>query len=180
MRVLVACEWSGRVRDAFRHRGHSAYSCDLEPGIGEYRQYHLQEDVSKYLYWHDYWDMVIAFPPCDWLTRANSRAFGTNHQYNALKFVEYIMNAPIEKKCIENPAGAINTQLRKPDQIIQPWMFKEPWIKTTCLWLENLPLLQPTGIVRAEAQPYTNYKRNSKMRGRTFKGIAEAMAEQWG
>lgn len=177
MNILIACEWSGRVRDAFRHRGHSAYSCDIEPSAGEFPEYHINDDVREHLIG---WDMIIAFPPCDYLTRANGSAYGTNHQANAIDFVRYIWEADCPRIAVENPPGALSRALRKPDQIIQPWGFGDPWTKATCLWLKGLEPLVYTDPVPSMAHSFTDSYKNKKRRSITFQGIADAMAEQWG
>lgn len=187
MKILVACEWSGRVRDALRRRGHDAYSCDIEPGEGEFTAYHIQDDVRKYL--TESWDMMLAFPPCTYLTSVTWLHRESPQREAALAFVHELMNADIPRIAIENPAGAINTEIRPPDQIIQPWWFGDPYKKRTCLWLKNLPPLvmgdnweHPdlcTKWVNAGSSDGYGH-RNSKIRGRTFQGIADAMADQWG
>jgi len=182
MKVLVACEFSGRVRDAFRDRGHNAWSCDYEPAEDS-SPYHIQYNVLSYL--NDGWDMMIAFPPCTHLAVSGARWFKykQREQKEALQFIRYLMRANIEKIAIENPVGVISTKIRKPDQIIQPWQFGHPETKATCLWLKGLPLLKPTNIVegrygRVWREPPS--KDRWKNRSRTYLGIAEAMAEQWG
>lgn len=177
MKILVGCEQSGRVRDAFRHRGHDAYSCDIEKGWGEFPQYHIRDDVRNHL---DSWDMIIAFPPCAWLCKANSRARGTNAELNALRLVRDIMEADCPKICVENPQySSINRHIRPADQTIEPFEYGEPWIKSTSLWLKGLPILRPENIVQVEGRWMDMY-RDTEMRSRTFKGIAAAMARQWG
>lgn len=175
VKVLIACEWSGRVRDAFRARGHDAFSCDIESSNSEF---HLQCDVFDVI--DDGWDMMIAFPPCTYLTRANPQAFMSNRQLNAARFVQELWHADIERIAIENPPGVLPRYIGESDQVIQPWWFGESWIKSTCLWLKNLPPLHSTNPCPSTAVPYVVYNRNSKLRGRTFQGIADAMAEQWG
>jgi hypothetical protein len=150
MRILVACEFSGIIRDAFRKRGHDAWSCDLLPT--EAPGFHLTGDVRRWLYDlypQSRWDMLIAFPPCTYLASSGARWFKDRReaQKTALSFVRELMNAPVERIAIENPIGVISTQIRKPDQIIQPWQFGHPETKATCLWLKDLPKLQPTNIV---------------------------------
>lgn len=197
MRVLIACEFSGVVREAFRARGHEAWSCDLIPSEDS-SDYHIQDDVRGYL--NDDWDLMIAFPPCTylcgsgihWNTRRPERAELTE---DALKFVQTLLNAPIPKIALENPVGIISTRIRKPDQIIQPFQFGHDASKKTCLWLKNLPLLIPTRLVAptigANGKPvYANQTPSGqnklgpspdrwKLRSITYSGIAEAMADQW-
>lgn len=195
MRVLIACEYSARVRDAFRRRGHHAFSVDLEPTEGD-PAYHITDDVRTVLGAHWAWDLMIAFPPCTYLTRANAWRWKQieNERAEALRFVELLMNAPIPRIAIENPAGAIGTYLRPADQYIQPWWFGEPYQKTTGLWLKGLPLLVPDVTERpADVRAYIDNRprtpgslsgsggvRKSRDRSRTFQGIATAMAKQWG
>jgi len=181
MTVLVGCEFSGEVRDAFLRRGISAVSCDLLPS--ERAGLHIQGNILDVL--SDGWDMMIVFPPCTHLAVSGARWFKQKQreQQEALEFIKALMVAPIPRVCIENPVSIISTRIRKPDQIIQPWMFGHGEVKATCLWLKNLPLLKPTNIVEGREQrvwkesPSPNRWKN---RSRTFHGIAEAMAEQWG
>lgn len=182
MKVLVACEYSGVVRDAFIRAGHYAVSCDLLPSesnIGD----HYQCDVLKIL---DHgWDLMIAHPPCTHLAVSGARWFKEKQkeQKEALEFVKILMSAPIEKIALENPVSIISSHIRKPDQIIQPWQFGHGETKATCLWLKNLPKLQPTDIVEGREQRVHKMAPGPdrwKERSRTFKGIAEAMAQQWG
>ena len=181
MKVLVACEFSGVVRDEFARMGHDATSCDLleseTPGK------HYRGDVGDLL--HDKWDLMIAHPPCTHLAVSGARWFmhKKQEQIQALDFVRKLMDAPIPKICIENPISVISTKVRKPDQIIQPWQFGHGETKATCLWLKNLPTLQFTDIVdgrepRIHRTPPS--KDRWKIRSRTLKGIARAMAQQWG
>lgn len=196
MRVLVACEYSGVVRRAFAARGHEAYSCDLDPSEDD-SPFHYQCPVETILgQWH--WDLMIAHPPCTHLAISGARWFKEKPekaalQAEALDFVRLLLNAPIDKICLENPISVISTQIRKPDQIVQPWQFGHEASKPTCLWLKNLPLLVPTKIV-GKGEYVTTKGGNripkwynlppspdrGKLRSRTFEGIAEAMAEQWG
>lgn len=181
MKVLIACEYSGTVRDAFLQAGHSAMSCDLLPTESEGP--HYLGDVRDIL--DDGWDLMIAHPPCTHLAVSGSRWFKDkiNEQREALAFVELLMNAPIDKIAIENPISVISTRIRKPDQIIQPWQFGHGETKATCLWLKGLPKLTPTKIVEGrEARVHTMPQRlnRSKERSRTYAGIAQAMADQWG
>ena len=182
MKVLIACEFSGIVRESFARRGHDAWSCDLLPT--ETPGKHFQSDVRDHIL--DGWDMMIAFPPCTHLAVSGARWFKdkTQKQWDALMFVAYLMTAPIEKIAIENPVGVISTRLRKPDQIIQPYYFGIAESKATCLWLKNLPPLicrtcGGEGIIsRVHLEPPSIER--WKNRSRTYLAIAEAMAEQWG
>lgn len=190
MRILVACEFSGTVREAFAKLGHDAWSCDLLPT--DIQGNHYQGDVRDIL--GDGWDMMIAHPPCTylassglhWNKRRPERALLTEE---ALDFVSLLLNAPIDKIALENPIGCISSRIRKPDQIIQPWQFGHDASKSTCLWLKNLPLLQPTDIIKKDR--YSNQTPSGqnklppspdrwKLRSITYQGIADAMAEQWG
>lgn len=182
MRVLVACEFSGRVRDAFRERGHDAWSCDILPS--ETPGPHYRVDVAlPILFYH--WDMMIAFPPCTHLALSGARWWPDKlqEQAEALEFVRALMAAPIPRIALENPIGKINSAIRKPDQIIQPWQFGHGEVKRTCLWLKNLPPLEPTRIVDGRV-PRVHWEAPGpdrwKNRSRTYPGIAEAMADQWG
>ena len=195
MKILVACEYSGRVRDAFLARGHTAVSCDLAPT--EVPGPHIQGDVLPVL--NIGWDMIIAFPPCTYLTKSNAWRWDAIAQERAaaLDFVRQIMAAPCPRIAVENPAGAIGTQIRKADQYVHPWHFGEPYQKMTGLWLTGLPKLvpsvteRPTDVrpwVQAGYGPRTGSGsrtaggavRRSVDRSRTFRGIAQAMADQWG
>ena len=180
MKVLVACEYSGTVRDAFSELGHYAMSCDLLPT--DKPGNHYQGDVRDVI--NDGWDIMIAHPPCTHLAVSGARWFKEKkvEQSEALDFVRLLMDAPIKKIAIENPISVISSHIRKPDQIIQPWMFGHGETKATCLWLKNLPLLEPTDIVegrehRIHKMPQT--KDRWKLRSTTFQGIAKAMAWQW-
>ena len=184
MRVLVACEYSGRVREAFRALGHDAWSCDLlESEDGS--PYHLQGGVTAIL--DGGWDLMIAHPPCTHLAVSGARHFAAKResgvQQEALDFVRLLLNAPIPRIALENPVSIISSQIRKPDQVIQPWMFGHGEVKATCLWLKNLPKLVPTEIVEGR---YPRVHRMApspnrwKERSRTLEGIAAAMAAQWG
>lgn len=182
MNVLVACEFSGAVRDAFREAGHDSWSVDLLPSETEGR--HIQDNILKRLRW-THWDMMIAFPPCTHLAVSGARWFKDKQaeQQAAIDFFMELVNAPIEHIAIENPIGIMSTHYRKPDQIIQPWQFGHGETKATCLWLKNLPPLKPTNIVEGRT-PRVHYASPSpdrwKERSRTLPGIANAMAEQWG
>lgn len=181
MKVLIACEFSGIVREAFKSKGHDAWSCDLLPS--EIQGNHIRENVLKVLY--DGWDLMIAHPPCTHLAVSGARWFKDKRpeQLCALYFVKNLLDAPINKICLENPISIISTHIIKPDQIIQPWQFGHGETKKTCLWLKNLPQLIPTNIVEGRKPkihmmaPSVNRWKN---RSRTYQGIANAMAEQWG
>ena len=182
MKVLVACEFSGVVRDAFLDKGHIAYSCDLLPGEGKYKDYHYQYDVREVIF--NGWDMMIAHPPCTHLAVSGARWFKNKQQEQkeAIEFFMLLWRAPIKKICIENPIGIMSTRFSKPDQIIQPWQFGHGETKATCLWLKNLPKLEPTNIVEgreARIHKMPPSKDRGKIRSITYKGIADAMAEQW-
>ena len=182
MRVLVACEYSGRVRDAFRRRGHDAWSCDLLDCEADPR-WHYQAPVEEVL--GRGWDLMIAHPPCTHLAISGSRHFHRKQleQAEALDFVRLLMAAPIERWCIENPVSVISSAIRPPDQIIQPWQFGHGETKATCLWLQNLPRLKSTEVVDGR-EPRVHMMppgpNRWKERSRTFEGIAEAMGDQWG
>ena len=181
MRVLVACEYSATVREAFKARGHYAMSCDLLPT--EIPGLHYEGNVLDIL--SDGWDLMVAHPPCTHLAVSGARWFKEKQeeQQEALKFVRQLLDAPIEKIALENPISIISTKIRKPDQIIQPWMFGHGETKATCLWLKNLPNLIPTNIVEgreARIHKMGPSPERWKERSRTFTGIAQAMAEQWG
>lgn len=204
MRILIACEYSGTVRDAFLKQGHYAMSCDIIPCESSASGDHYQGDVMDILD-HD-WDMMIAHPPCTHLAVSGAKHFAKKiadgRQQAALDFVQALMDAPIPRICIENPVSIISTRIRKPDQIIQPWQFGDQAQKTTCLWLKNLPLLTPTKIVdKGEFYVSPSGKKlpawygdasvdgkklaygseaMKKIRSTTFPGIADAMATQWG
>ena len=189
MRVLVACEFSGTVRRAFRALGHDAWSCDLLPAE-DGSEYHINGNVLGVLddCFNEYgrqWDLMIAHPPCTHLAVSGSRWFKdkVKEQAEALEFVRDLMEAPIEHIAIENPISVISSKIRKPDQIIQPWQFGHGETKATCLWLKNLPKLVPTNIVEgreARVHRMPPGPDRWKERSRTFHGIAEAMAQQWG
>lgn len=180
MKVIVACEFSGVVRDAFLRRGHDAISVDLLPSErpGPHIEGDIKEiDVSRY-------DLMIAHPPCTHLAVSGARWFKYKQveQAEALEFVQWLLDAPVERIALENPVSIISTRIRKPDQIVQPWMFGHGETKTTCLWLKNLPLLEPTDIVTGRTQRVWRLPPSEdrwKERSRTFEGLAEAMASQW-
>jgi len=182
LRVLIACEFSGTVREAFKARGHNAWSCDLLPS--EIPGQHIQGDV-RYSAYTGYWDLMIAHPPCTHLAVSGARWFREKQkeQAEALEFVRFLMEMPIDKICIENPISIISSRIKKPDQIIQPWMFGHGETKSTCLWLKGLPKLEATEIVGGREQRIHRMPPGPdrwKERSRTFAGIAKAMAEQWG
>ena len=188
MKVLVACEFSGIVRDAFKARGHDAWSCDLLPT--ERQGQHIQNDVLKYL--DEGWDLMIAFPPCkyicnggnNWLNRRPDLKWRENRELGADFFMQFV-NANIPRIAIENPIGCMSSKYRKPDQIIHPFMFGHEYDKDVCLWLKGLPKLKGTKFV---PPPYKHldfwsterHKDGKDMKAITFQGIADAMAEQWG
>lgn len=182
MRVLVACEYSGVVREAFRRQGHDAWSCDLLPAE-DGSEYHFRGDIRWYM--HYGWDLMIAHPPCTHLSVSGARWFKNKRQEQeeALTFVNHLLMAPIQRIALENPISIISSRIRKPDQIIQPWQFGHGETKATCLWLKNLPKLVPTNIVEGR-EPRVHMMPPSpdrwKERSRTYTGIAEAMASQWG
>jgi hypothetical protein len=195
MKVLVACEYSGRVRDAFAAQGHYALSCDLLPS--ESPGHHYQGDVTALLHSDHNWDMLIAFPPCTYLA-ASGMHWTTRGirdpqlTQDALNFVRLLLNAPIRHIALENPVGCISSRIRKPDQYIHPWQFGHQESKKTCLWLKNLPKLQPTNVVqKPESGVWLNQTpsgqnklgpsaNRAKQRSLTYTGIAQAMADQWG
>jgi site-specific DNA-cytosine methylase len=180
MRVLVACEYSGIVRDAFIRKGHEAISCDLLPT--EREGPHYQGDVKDLL--NQKWDLMVAHPPCTHLAVSGARWFKDKQQEQAqaLEFVKMLLNADINSIALENPISIISSKVRKPDQIIQPWQFGHGETKATCLWLKNLPKLQHTNVVDGR-EPRVHMMSPGpnrwKERSRTFTGIAQAMADQW-
>lgn len=203
MRILVACEFSGTVRDAFIKAGHDAMSCDIEPTDAPGP--HYQGDMFDII--NDGWDMMIAFPPCTHLAVSGAKHFAQKRadgrQQQGIDFFLRVVNADIPKIAVENPVGIMSRLYRKPDQIIQPWQFGHEAQKTTCLWLKNLPPLQHTNIVEKGSFYITksgkkmpswshdavgidgkklgyNTKEIKKIRNKTFQGIADAMAQQWG
>jgi hypothetical protein len=204
LRVLVACEESQAVTKELRKLGHEAFSCDLLPESGGHPEWHLQHDVTELLNFK--WDMIIAFPPCTYLTVTGNRWFNIEKygekaikrmqdREEAIKFFMMFANADCERIAIENPIGVMSTVWRKPDQIIQPYQFGDPYEKKTCLWLKGLPKLEPTNIVEppkrtefasgksmptwyADAWKLPKEER-AKLRSKTFDGIANAMAVQW-
>jgi hypothetical protein len=197
-RVLIACEESQAVTVAMRNIGIEAYSCDVEPCSGSHPEWHLQQDVIPLL--NQKWAMIIAFPPCTHLAVSGARYFEQKRidgrQQQGIDFFMQFVNCKCDRVAIENPVGIMSTLYRKPDQIIQPCWFGNPEYKTTCLWLKGLPKLIPTDIVDPEFTVYKNSgkrvskhhydtfylpkKERSKIRSKTFEGIATAMAQQWG
>jgi site-specific DNA-cytosine methylase len=181
MRVLVACEFSGVVRDAFAARGHDAWSCDLLSSDRGGKHYRC--DVLDVI--GNDWDLMVAHPPCTHLAVSGARWFRDKlpEQEEALEFVRRLLNAPVEKIALENPISIISSRIRKPDQIIQPWQFGHGETKATCLWLKNLPLLVPTDVVEgreAKVHRMAPSPDRWKLRSVTYSGIASAMADQWG
>jgi len=183
MRVLIACEYSGRVRDAFIKKGHDSISCDILPT--DIHGPHYQGDVKDML--DEHWDMIIAFPPCDHLAVSGARWFkekqADGRQQQGIDFFMMFANHPCEKIAIENPVGIMSTLWRKPNQIVQPWQFGHGETKATCLWLKGLPKLKPTNIVEGRENriwKMSPSKDRAKKRSLTYQGIAGAMAEQWG
>jgi site-specific DNA-cytosine methylase len=189
MKILVACEESQTVLRHLLKRGHDAYSCDIIDCSGEFPDRHIKDDVLKHLAG---WDMIIGFPPCTDLAVSGARYFkekiADGRQQLAVDFFMAIANADCEKIAIENPVGIMSTKWRKPDTIIQPWMFGEDASKKTCLWLKNLPALIPTKLIIKDR--YSNQTpsgqnklapspERAKLRSKTYEGIARAMAEQW-
>ncbi len=184
MRILVACEFSGVVREAFRARGHDAVSCDLLPAE-DGSPNHIQGDVRDLLV--SGWDLMVAHPPCTHLAVSGARWFpqkvADGSQQAALDFVRVLLDAPIPRIALENPVSIISSRIRKPDQIIQPWQFGHGETKATCLWLKGLPLLVPTDIVDGRTARVHRLPPGAdrwKERSRTLHGIAAAMADQWG
>lgn len=221
MKVLVACEESQRVRIAFRERGHEAYSCDIQEPSGGRPEWRIMEDVIPLLkgcctfrtcdclthHIAGRWDMIIAFPPCTYLTVTGNRWFDVERygekaiqrqkdREESIKFFMVFANADCPRIAIENPIGVMSTAYRKPNQIIHPYMFGDPERKATCLWLRGLPVLKPTNTVKPNVITYKNgngtdspwhmntmglpKEERARMRSKTFPGIAAAMAEQWG
>jgi len=183
MKMLVACEVSGRVRDAFIKKGHDAISCDLLPTErpGPHYQGYLEDFIGS----GKEWDLIIAFPPCTYLCSSGARWWKSRkkEQEYAIAFVKMIANRNCQKIAIENPIGILSTLWRKPDQIIQPWQFGHGETKATCLWLKGLSNLESTNVVsgrEAKIHKMAPSKSRSKLRGLTYQGIADAMAEQWG
>ena len=205
MKILVACEESQAVTKEFRRLGHEAYSCDIEPCSGGHPEWHIEDDVTPLL--KEKWDMIIAFPPCTYLTITGNRWFNVEKygekalkriedRKEAIKFFMMFANVECPKIVIENPVGIMSTEWRKPNQIIQPWQFGDPFEKKTCLWIKGVQPLISTNVVdppeRVEFDSGKSMPRwyadawrlpkkdRAKMRSKTFPGIARAMAEQWG
>ncbi len=183
LRVLIGCEFSATVRDAFRARGFDAWSCDLLPTEGDPR-WHIQGDVIEVAR-REHWDLGVFHPPCTHLAVSGARWFKDKlaEQQEALGFVADLFSAPIKHIALENPVSIISSRFRKPDQTIQPWQFGHGETKATCLWLINLPKLVPTNIVdgrEARVHRMPPGPDRWKERSRTFQGIADAMADQWG
>lgn len=183
-RVLVACEESQAVTKAFRELGIEAYSCDLQPCSGGHPEWHFQGDVTKLL--NQAWDLVIAFPPCTHLASSGARWFAEKQadgrQQEGIDFFMLFANCKADRVAIENPVGIMSTKFRKPDQIIQPWQFGHGETKATCLWLKNLPKLEPTDIVEGREQRVWKMSpspERGKERSKTYEGVAKAMAQQW-
>ena len=191
MNILIACEYSGTVRDAFARQGHNAVSCALLPSDTD--GHHVIGDIRDLL--NGEWDMLIAFPPCTHLAVSGARWFpekrADGRQQEGIDFFMDMVNAPIDRIAIENPIGIMSSHYRKPNQIIQPWMFGHLEQKSTCLWLKNLPTLESTDNVLEAMMDLPKNKRERlhylppsedrwKLRSKTFQGIAEAMADQWG
>lgn len=186
MNILIACEESQEVCKAFRAKGHEAFSCDVVPCSGGHPEWHYQCDVRNILNFG--WDMIIAHPPCTDLCSSGARWFDEKRkdgrQQKSIEFFMAFTEAKCEKIAIENPIGIMSTYYRKPDQIIQPWQFGHNETKATCLWLKGLPILEPTNIIEGEHEhkiwKMPPSKDRSRLRSKTFPGIAAAMAEQWG
>jgi len=184
MEILIACEESQVVCREFRRLGHEAFSCDILPTSGGHPEWHIQDDVLRHL---KGWDMMIAFPPCTHLASSGARWFEEKRrdgrQQEGIDFFMAIVNAPVEKIAVENPIGIMSSLYRKPDQIIQPWQFGHGETKSTCLWLTGLPKLIPADIVEGRDQRIWKMppsEDRSKLRSKTFPGIAKQMAVQWG
>ena len=184
-KVLIACEESQAVTIEMRKLGIEAFSCDIEPCSGGHPEWHIQGDVIPLLL--EDWGIIIAFPPCTHLAASGAKWFKQKRedgrQQEGINFFMKFANCKCKRMAIENPVGIMSTIWRKPDQIIQPWMFGHGETKTTCLWLKNLPLLKPTNIVDGRNQSIWKMppsKERAKIRSKTFPGIAKAMAEQWG
>ena len=191
MKILVACEESQAVTIEFRKLGHEAYSCDIIECSGGHPEWHIMKDVREVL--KEQWDMILAFPPCTHLAVSGAAHFAKKiadgRQQEGIDFFNLFTNLDVQRVCIENPIGIMSKLYRKPDQIIQPWMFGDKAQKSTCLWLKGLPLLTPTDIVdkgefyispQGKKLPkwYSDNK-SAKVRSKTFQGIANAMAAQW-
>ena len=188
MKILIACECSGRIRDAFRKNGHDAWSCDLKSDENNKNEYHIQDDVLNHL--DEGWDMMIAHPVCTFICRNRARLNKIQNKKIDINLFMSLLNADIERICIENPVPSKAAGLPKYDQIIQPYEHGHDHSKKTCLWLKNLPKLKPTKIVKVTyittvngyryTRGYYSTPRNATDRSRTFQGIANAMSVQWG
>ena len=195
MRILIACEESQAVCKAFRELGHEAFSCDTLPCSGGHPEWHIQKDVFEVIK-QEHWDLMVAHPPCTHLCVSGARHFkekiADGRQQEGIDFFMKLINAPIERICVENPICIMSSKYKKPTQIIHPWQFGHEAEKTTCLWLKNLPNLTPTRIVgKGEIVTYKSGKKMSAwysniptkeralIRSKTFPGIAKAMANQW-
>lgn len=193
MEILIACETSGTVREAFRKRGHNAFSCDLLPS-DDNSPFHWQGDAIEAAYGHK-WDMMVCHPPCTDLAVSGAAKFeekiADGRQNRSLIFAFKLWHAPIPKICLENPVSILSTRLRKPDQIVNPWWFGHKEQKRTCLWLKGLPCLVETENVFDEMMKLPKRERERlhylppsknrwKLRSKTFQGLADAMASQWG
>lgn len=200
MKILIACEESQTICKAFRERGHEAYSCDIVPCSGGHPEWHIQGDALEVAY-REGWDLMIAHPPCTYLSvsglhwnkKQPERALKTEE---ALDFVRFLMHAPIPRIAVENPVSCISSRIRKPDQIIQPYEYGDDASKKTCLWLKGLPVLKPTKYVEPRItadgkQRWANQTDSgqnklgpspdrAKLRSKTYQGIADAIADQWG
>lgn len=192
MRVLIACEESGRVRDAFRARGHDAWSVDILPTRAD-PAWHITALVEEVLKWDQEWDLMVAFPPCTDLALSGARHWAAKQadgrQQRSMDLFMYLAEGTsVPRVAIENPVGIMSRAWRKPDQIIQPWQFGDPWKKMTCLWLKGLPALVPTGVVEHHGRMEgwhgnggPKYRElRQRLRSQTYPGIARAMADQWG
>lgn len=182
MKILVACEYSGKVRDAFAAKGHTVLSCDLLPSDSP-GGWHYRGDVRDVLYAG--WDMLIGFPPCTHLAVSGARWFANKQQeqQEGLEFFRMLWNAPIERIALENPVSIVSSRIARPAQVIQPYQFGHGEVKKTCLWLKNLPCLTPTNIVdgrEARIWRMGPSPDRAKKRSETYQGIADAMASQWG
>ena len=184
-KILIACEESQRVTIEFRKLGLEAFSCDILECSGGHPEWHLKQDVISLL--DRNWDMIVAFPPCTHLASSGARWFlekrKDGRQQKAINFFMKIINSKCKKIAVENPVGIMSNKYKKPDQIIQPWMFGHGETKRTCLWLKNLPLLKPTKIVEGREQRIWKLppsKNRAKLRSKTYLGVAKAMANQWG
>jgi len=194
VKILVACEESQAVTIELRNLGHEAYSCDILPQSGGHENWHIQHDVLDVITYG--WDMMIAFPPCTHLAVSGAKHFEQKRkdgrQQKGIDFFMDLVNAPINKIAIENPVGIMSTVYRKPDQIIQPYFFGDPYSKTTCLWLKNLTKLEYEKKDNYDKGEFVTFKSGKIMpkwyaksfgdghkRSKTFSGIAKAMAEQW-